>query len=239
MPVVAHADETELRSQAEKLAELRGEVESLSDELSLTKDTLRSDLRALQAEGSDLEARIRREEQRLTGLTLETERLQSETRAATEANDVLVPVLHTAMSELEGRIAAGLPFRIEERLQEVRTLRKQLDEALLPPPTIASRLWQMLEDELQLSKENGLYKQIVPLGDIEVLAEVARLGMVALYYRTDSGDVGKATRSGDTWSFQPFSDPAQQQATQDLFVSLRKQIRTGWFELASPFPEES
>ena len=238
-PATLVADDGELRAQAEQLATLRGEVEALADELALTKDTLRSDLRALQAESSDLEARIRREEQRLASLKLETERLQSETRAAEDASTSLVPVLHRALDELDGRIAAGLPFRVEERRAEVRELRKQLDDSLLPPSTVASRLWTMLEDELQLTRENGLYQQIVPLGDGEVLAEVARLGMVSLYYRTDDGEVGKARKAGDRWTFVPFTDPQKQQVTQDLFVSLRKQIRTGWFELATPFPEDS
>ncbi|MCO4773298.1 MAG: DUF3450 family protein [Deltaproteobacteria bacterium] len=239
LPAASVAGEGDLRAQAEQLATLRGEVEALADELALTKDTLRSDLRAMQSESTDLEARIRREEQRLEGLKLETERLQSETRAAEDASSVLVPVLHTAMAELDARIAAGLPFRVEERREEVKTLEQQLDDALLPPSTVASRLWQLLEDELQLTRENGLYQQIVPLGDTEVLAEVARVGMVSLYYRTDTGEVGQATRTRAGWRFAELTDPVQQQVTTDLFVSLRKQIRTGWFELAQPFPEDS
>ncbi len=236
-PRPARADEAALRAQAEQLAALRSEVETLSEDLALHKDTLRSDLRGLQAEEADLGARIRREEQRLAGLTLETERLQAETRSANESSAVLLPVLREALDALDARIAAGLPFRLEERRAEVAALRTQLDSELLPPATVASRLWQLMEDELQLTRESGLYKQIVPLGDSEVLAEVARIGMVSLYYRTDLGEVGKAERRGQTWTFTRFDDAERQAATQDLFVSLRKQIRTGWFELASPFPE--
>ncbi len=239
LPGPISAADPDLRAQAEQLATLRGEVEALADELALTKDTLRSDLRGLQAESADLEARIRREEQRLASLRLETERLQSATREAKDASAVLIPTLHEAMDGIDARIAAGLPFRVEERRAEVRTLRKQLDDGMLPPSTVASRLWTLMEDELQLTRENGLYQQIVPLGDSEVLAEVARLGMVALYYRTDAGEVGKASRAGGTWRFVAFTDPAEQQVTQELFVSLRKQIRTGWFQLAQPFPEDS
>lgn len=237
-PTAGLADEAALRAQAEKLATLRGEVESLADELSLAKDTARSDLRALQAEEADLRARVRREEQRLLELRLETERIQEDARQAEQSADALIPVLEQAMTATEERIRGGLPFRVQERLDEVGSLRKQLQQSLLPPATVASRLWQLQEDELRLTKENGLYKQIIPLGDSEVLAEVARLGMVTLYFRTDAGAVGKAVRAGAGWRFEAFSDPAQQQTTHELFVALKKQIRTGFFELARPFPEQ-
>ena len=94
-----------------------------------------------------------------------------------------------------------------------------------------NRLWSFYEDELRLTRENALYSQIIPLEGDRVLADVAKLGTVALYFQTRDERVGQAVRNGNNWQFIAIEDRADQQQIEVLFDSLQKQIRTGYFEL--------
>ncbi|MFT4979727.1 MAG: TolA-binding protein, partial [Myxococcota bacterium] len=73
----APASAGDIDAQAERLAALRGEVETISAELELDKADLRSRLRAVEAQTVDLEVQIRREELRLERLLTEEEKQRS------------------------------------------------------------------------------------------------------------------------------------------------------------------
>src|SRR5690606_29294078 len=87
------------------------------------------------------------------------------------------------------------------------------------------------EDEFRLTRENGLFSQTISLGRERVLADVVRLGSMALYFRTQDGRVGLAQRAADGWRFVVEDDAADRARIDALFDALRKQIRQGWFEL--------
>ncbi|PKM09840.1 MAG: hypothetical protein CVV15_07675, partial [Gammaproteobacteria bacterium HGW-Gammaproteobacteria-5] len=69
------------------------------------------------------------------------------------------------------------------------------------------------------------------LGDERVLAEVAKIGSMALYFRTQDGRVGLAQLSADGWQFVPVSKRDDIARINTLYDALKKQIRQGWFEL--------
>ncbi|MFB6373638.1 MAG: DUF3450 family protein, partial [Bradymonadaceae bacterium] len=94
-----------------------------------------------------------------------------------------------------------------------------------------SRLWQFVEDELRLSRENGMYSQVIELGGEEVLADVARVGMVSLYFKTEDGRVGVAERTDEGWRWQTIRKEKQKRRIEKLFESFKKNIRVGYFEL--------
>jgi predicted RNase H-like nuclease (RuvC/YqgF family) len=87
------------------------------------------------------------------------------------------------------------------------------------------------ERALRLTRDNGLYSQIIPLGGDRVLADIAKIGALAIYFQTRDGRSGYATRSGEEWSFTVTESGAERQQIAELFDSLKKQIRTGLFEL--------
>ncbi len=101
----------------------------------------------------------------------------------------------------------------------------------IPPARAANRLWALYEDEFRLTRENGLFSQTIDLGRERVLADVVRLGSMALYFRTQDGRVGLARRADNDWRFVTVDDAADQERINALFDALRKQIRQGYFEL--------
>lgn len=238
--VAGAADSTD--SRAAELARLRREVETLSHELQLDKEELRARLKATEAQKLEIEVQLRREELRLAQIEGEAASRVTELSAHTgEASD-LGPALQASIRLIWAEVEAGLPFRSAERLAELDRLDNDLKQGVVTPEAASARLWAFVEDELRLSRENALDRQIVALPEGEVLAEVARLGMVALYFRTDGGVVGAARRqagqsgdgSGGAWTWVVFTDRDQQKAVEHLFEKLRHGVRSGAFTLPNP-----
>ncbi|MDW8478785.1 MAG: DUF3450 family protein [Xanthomonadales bacterium] len=151
-------------------------------------------------------------------------------------------MLESALSALEDFLRRALPFRLEDRLQALADLRQQIALGTIAPPRAANRLWALIEDELRIARENGLYSQTIPLGGERVLADVAKLGSVMLFFRTGDRRVGRAVPGGEGWRFELIEDPADRERILALFDALRKQIRQGFFELPggmrfAEFPE--
>ena len=68
--------------------------------------------------------------------------------------------------------------------------------------------------------------------------DVARMGMVAMYFRTPDGGTGYAERAqGGGWAYRRAASSADEQRIRSLFDALEKQIRVGWFEVPNVLPE--
>ena len=96
-----------------------------------------------------------------------------------------------------------------------------------------------MEDERRLGRENGVDRQTITLKGQEVMVEVARLGMVALYYRSPTGEIGRATREADGWTWNTIADRNGRSQVNELFNALTRGVRTGWFELPTDWMEPS
>lgn len=225
----------DVTEQARQLATLRAEVEALSAQLTLEQEDLSSRLRAVDAQRTDLEVQVRREELRLQQLDQAAQEQRQAVLAASAAGDVLRPALAESFAAIAQSIEQGLPYRRDERLQALTDLRAQLDQGLLPPQQAAARLWALVEDERRLAREHAIDRQVVVLDGQEVLVRVARLGMVALLFSAEDGRVGWAERGSDgAWGYAVAADRAQQTRVGAVFDSLEKQVRVGWFEVPGP-----
>jgi hypothetical protein len=227
-PAVAEDPTAEL---AERLIAMRGEVEALNRELELLREESRTTLAGLAAQRAELEASLGRQE---LALREQRERLEKARAAGAQSGvgaEALLPVLIEALERLAEFVRQALPFRSEDRLQAIADLRQQLEAGLIPPPRAANRLWALVEDELRIARENGIYSQTIPLGGEKVLADVAKLGSVMLFFRTADRRVGRAVPSAEGWRFELLEDAADRERVLALFDALRKQIRQGYFQL--------
>ena len=64
-----------------------------------------------------------------------------------------------------------------------------------------------------------------------MLADIAKLGAVAIYFQTRDGRSGFVARSGDDWQYRVAESSRDRERIASLFDSLKKQISTGYFEL--------
>lgn len=214
-----------------RLIELRGEVESLNGELDLLREEQRTTLAGLNAQRAELAASLER--QRLAARELREKRAAAEQARAEIGieGEALKPLLLDKLADLRAHVAAGLPFKVEERLGELDHFRAQIESGALPPQRAFNRLWAFYEDEFRLTRENSLHRQTITLDGWKMLADVAKLGTVALYFRTGDGQVGQAVQEGGSWAWRRVTDGADVARIDALFDSLRKQIRQGYFEL--------
>jgi len=226
--VLAQGAEGEL---AANLIRLRGDVEQLNDELELQRQEQRTALAGLSARQAELVAAVDR--QQLAARELRDKlAAQREAIAQTGASGAqLLPLLNAALDGLEAYVRDGIPFKREERLGELAQARTQLQTGSLRPERAANRIWALYEDEFRLTRDNSLHSQTIVLGDERVLADVAKIGTVALYFRTADGRTGSARSGAGGWEFVVLEDAADIARVDALFDALRRQIRQGWFEL--------
>lgn len=215
----------------ESLIKLRAEVEQLNSEVELSRQESRTQMAALSAQKAELSAAVGRSELNVRKLRDDLAKREAEASAAGVAGDALKPVLLAAIDGLRRQIASGLPFKQAERLAEIDELKRQLEAGSLAPPRAANRLWAFYEDEFRITRENGIHSQTIALDGEDVLAEVAKVGSMMLFFRLGDGRVGAARRGGDGWRFEVLTDPDDNRRVLAYFDSLGKQIRQGWFEL--------
>jgi len=233
-PAAARAgDQSQL---AAELSRLRGEVEALSSELDAKKEDHRARLRSLASRKADLEMEIQREELRLRQARATRAKQRARVSRIEERKHALGPVLLEALDLLREATRNGLPFQLQGRLADLDRLESQLADRTLTSPAVLARLWSKAEDEFRLARENGLYKQVIEVGGEEVLADVARVGMIMLFFRTPDDGYGRAVRTADGWAYRLYHDENDIQLVAALFDALKKRIRTGFFELPAALP---
>lgn len=226
---VVRADE--YQDLATSLAKLRGDVEQTSSKLAEEKSDLRDELRSYARQKSELALTIDRERIRLQKIRILIAQRQKEVDTQKAKSEALLPVFEHVAKVTRGYITDSLPFRTQERLAEVQTVEEQLRAGLLTPQKAVARIWTVLEDEFRLSRESGVYRQTITLAGEDQLADVVRVGMVTLYFKTSDGTVGFAARGESGWSFEPLSDPEDRKRVEHIFDSFKKQIRVGYFDL--------
>lgn len=220
-------------SRGERLAALRAEVETLRAQVRRERDDVDARVSSLERARSEAEVALASEKLALGRLQADLVRERETLGDGTDPYAVLVPELKAGIGRLRASIEAGLPYRRQERLDALAELEAQIEGATLAPDRAMTRLWQFVEDELALQKENGIDRQVIALDGDEVLVDVVRLGMIALYFRTEDGRMGWA--DGDTWKRADRRE--DRAAIEELFTSVERKIRVGWFELPG-FPPE-
>lgn len=221
---------------ARELTGLRAEVEGLSESIADARSETNTNLRSLAGQKAELEAQVQREELRLKQLAQEKEKHLQEVASSQAAKARIEPTIQASITRVRTGIAASLPFKHAERLAALDAIETGLKDKMLRPEKAAARLWQLVEDELRLTRESGLYQQVLTVDGAEALVDVARLGMVAMYFKTQDGRVGRVAKKGDAWAIETLSDEASKTQILGLFDQFKKNIRVGFFELPNPTP---
>lgn len=227
-------DDAVLR-MSEQLVLLRSEVEALSQRLDAKKSEMQERLRAVNSQKAELEAQKRNEELRLKQLETTIGQASERIEKTFVSRDYLVPVLERNCELVRRYIEESVPFKVKERLEEVDSIASQISRKTISPEKALAQLWSLLEDEFRLSGEHGLYKQPIVVDGREMIADVVRLGMIMMYFRTADGTVGRVVRSNDTWRYLPITDNADRERVEVLFDAMKKRIREGYFELPTTF----
>ena len=224
-----------LSNLAEELVNLRSAVDRLSTDLEMKKTAMREDLRALTVQKKDLERQIKNEEVKITDLDQKIEDRKKEIQRKNKERSELKNVVSDVISVTRTYMQTSLPFKVNERIRELGRIREQLENGEMDADKVLARIWSTYEDEFRLTRESGLYKQSIELDCGNSLSEVARLGMVLMYFRTpDEQKVGLVKKTPEGWSYTVSDNKENRERILYLFDCLKKHIQEGYFVLPNP-----
>ncbi len=232
--VMANPDPSYL-NLSEKLVQLRGEVSDLNSDLRQLRDEHKLEMRGLITQRNTLNASVRREDLAIIKLKddlLKNKALIKNIGADTET---IKEALLLEIERLKSYVVSGIPFKVADRLNSIEEYEQSLRSGVLSSHRAVNTLWSLVEDELKLARSNGVFRQPIAIDDKEYLAHVAKLGMVLMYFRVNDGvgdDMyGVFKRSSDGWLAVPTESATEVRQIKNLFDSLEKQVRIGYFEL--------
>ncbi len=218
----------------DRIVELRGDVDELDAKLDSLKQQHKSEMSSLKRKEGQLKSKKENQELRIDKLEEKLAETRKQIDEAGVATKELEPVLHDAIAAARDYVKNSLPFKRKERLAAIDKIERQFDNGALEAPRVANRLWSFYADEIRLTGETGMFRQPIKINGEERLADVVRLGMMNLYFRTDDERYGYAVRTGDGWQFQYAEASQARERIAQLFDAQRKQIRTGFFRLPNP-----
>lgn len=229
------AEASNLENLAKSLAKIRGEVETLQTQLDIEKEKHSSKITALASQLADLSVEERRQKLSIEKLQHSIEKMTERSKKTEQNGENLKPVMLAALKDYKTYVQNGFPFKTVDRIKSIDDLENNITHQLIDPNKAVSHAWALIEDEIRLSKENGIYQQTLLLNGENVLADVAKLGTMFLIFQTRDNRSGVAKRSSDgDWKFEVVDGSDDVERIKLLFDSLKKQIRQGYFEIPNP-----
>jgi TolA-binding protein len=212
------------------LIALRGQVEDLQAEMQILKAEHTQSMTYLNTRKTELEANIDRKQLQIKQSQAEIVELQEKIKSLGLDSEQMIPDVLQLANNIEQAITTGIPFKPTERKSVIEDIVRDLQGRKITSQHAINRLWAFLEDEMRLARENAIYSQTIELNGEQMLVDVAKLGTVLMYFKTRDDKYGQAVNNNG-WQFKLFDDEKDSQAVANLFDSLKKQIRQGYFNL--------
>lgn len=227
-PVPALAEDEEM---VKTIMDLRADVEALYTQIDENKEDYKAQMKSLSLQISDAEAQINRIETSIKLKEQELQNLRKKIAGKSTNNIDLKPVLNEAFAILEKRIREGLPFQVPQRLASLEKIRSDLRSGTITDERALALLWSNYEDNIRMTSEIGLFKQKINIEGEKVLAQVAKVGTVMLFFSTPDDRVGYVTGDGPGYTYKTVNDEEKRESIVAFFDALNKQIRTGYFTI--------
>ena len=215
----------------QSIMKLRADVEGLYSQIDENKDNYKSQMKSYAMQVADNEAQINRKETALKVANAESSKIKEQIAKRGASTNDLKPMLTAAIENLENIIQSGIPFKTEERIADLEKIQADLKSGNITQEKALSLVWASYDDALRLTKEIGVFKQQIQIGEDQKLAKVAKIGTAMMFFSTPDDQVGYAQKNADGYEFVVASDEKSKKQIHTLFDALQKQIRTGYFNL--------
>ncbi|MDQ1268633.1 MAG: hypothetical protein QG560_1276 [Campylobacterota bacterium] len=216
---------------ATSLMKLRADVEKLDSTVVEEKESYRASIKSLLRQKDDLKSVLSREDLKIKQLEQELQKVQKDIKEASKNSQGLKPIIVKALDSLVITINASLPFKTQERVQDVLKIKEQVESDLITPQKGLTLAWNSAMDALRMTKENGIFKQTIVVDNEEKLSEVARIGTVMMFFKTPDDSVGHVVKESGGYSYKKVTQKEEQEQILALFDAFKKQIRSGFFKL--------
>jgi hypothetical protein len=229
--------EASVENMAQSLMKLRSDVQKLDTQIEDEKDAYKASMKSLVMEKNELETTLARDDLKMKQIAQELDKVKLQIEKASANSEGLTPLVMDALAALETHVAQSLPFKTKERLADIANIRTQLESGLVTPQKALALTWNSYSDAIRMTKENGIFKQTISLDGQDRLAEIARVGMVMLYFKTPDGRVGHVSKDVNGYMYQEAISKESGEQILALFDAFKKQIRSGYFVLPNALVE--
>ncbi|MBL1243579.1 MAG: DUF3450 family protein [Sulfurimonas sp.] len=213
------------------IIQLRGDVENLYTDIKENKQTYHSQMKSLSMQITDSEAQINRKSTAIKLAQNELSKITIQIKETSSGNSEIKPLVLNALVLLEQSINEGIPFMVEARVHDLHKIKADLNANLITNEKALALTWAAYDDTIRVTKEIGLFKQQIDIKGKKVLAQIAKLGSIALFFSTPSNEVGFVVKNNNAYEYKLITNPEDIKKIVALFDALQKQIRTGYFEL--------
>jgi tRNA/tmRNA/rRNA uracil-C5-methylase (TrmA/RlmC/RlmD family) len=227
-PALGLADDAEM---IKSIMTLRADVEALYTGIEENKDNYKAQMKSLSLQTADSEAQINRMNTSLKLADQELQKIQDKIAKTSTDNLELRPMLTDAFAMLEKNIRTGIPFKVAERLAALEKIKSDFKAEFITDERALALLWASYEDNIRLTSEIGLFKQKINIDGQDVLAQVAKIGSVMLFFATPDDRVGYAVKDVNGYTYKTVDGKEKRESIVALFDALAKQIRTGYFRI--------
>jgi len=212
LPAPVAADEPNVKALSKILVGLRSEVDDLDSQLRSERTQNLVELRTLERRREELALLRDGEAVKQATLKQQLDRRRARQTAEQDVRTTLTQAVERGIDGLVAALQRSLPYRREERLAELATLRLRLRAGRVDPTSAAVKLWRLSEDELRLS-------MTVELAEVPLLIEGKR--------RLVRG-------AGGDWRHLLVTDRREREQIAALFRALERQVREGAYRLPLP-----
>ncbi len=228
----AQGESKVLSSLAQKIVDLRSEVENLNTENNARKEEMRGELKSLTTRKAALEAQIQAQQLSVKQSVERLGTIKNELTKSSGNSDALKPLILSEIVKIKAWVSKSLPFQRQKRMKVISDIDKNLQAGTITAQKAMGSLWAFIEDELRLGRENGVHRQTLVIDGQENLVNVAKLGMIAMFYQTTDNKYGYAKKdSAGVYQFINITDKAQVELVVNLMQGLKKQIRSGAYTI--------
>ena len=213
------------------IMQLRGDVEGLYTQIKENELRYKSEMKSLSMQVTDLEAQINRQSTSLKLAKSELDKIKTKIKKTASSDDKIKPMVMDALELLSKSIKEGIPFMVEDRVNSLNKIKSDLNEGIITSEKALALTWASYDDTIRITKEIGLFKQKININGKIVLAKVAKIGSVMMFFSTPNHEVGYVVKQNNEYKYKQITDPKDIKKIVTLFDALQKQIKTGYFEL--------
>lgn len=204
-----------------KISEMRQNVETLSSQRQSEQKKRNIEMESLTARKSELDQQLSRE--RLKSQILSGKKdINQKLNQVQKQNKKNQQWIEKWIQELSLYVETGLPYQKAKRLAALEVLKQRLHQSEIHE-VLVQDIWKLAESELELTRTNTFELGSVTISNQEETAEIVKLGMLKLFFKTSQGQRGFAKYENNQWLMQVLDNKDLVLAVDKIMTQVRQQ----------------
>ncbi|HOK41296.1 MAG TPA: DUF3450 family protein [bacterium] len=144
------------------------------------KTKIKEEIDFIKKEIKLLETKI--DEENKTNQILEKQIIALQNELKSDTQMIYTPLFYNVLNELEEIIKTGIPFKKEQRLDEILIRKKIVNDEHSTLITKFNSVWEIAFKELEFTSTNEVYDDKLNLNNQNEIVKYIRLGKIGLYF---------------------------------------------------------